>query len=164
MVSYFDHYHSDVIPDHEWIEYAASAGFVALTRDNRIRSDSIAIRAVMENHGRLFIVRGELIASERAAMFLSALPSVTRALERQSPNPFIANLRRESRTSGSVCLAKVMLTYEAWQIRGKPVGGSLQEPIPRRILVQRNLTYAELLAAGLQVVEGRFPVVAQSWR
>ena len=119
VVSYFDHYHSDVIPDHEWIEYAASAGFVALTRDNRIRSDSIAIRAVMENHGRLFIVRGELIASERAAMFLSALPSVTRTLERQSPNPFIANLRRESRPGGPICLAKVMLTYDAWLNKGE---------------------------------------------
>jgi hypothetical protein len=98
--SYFDHYRSDIIPDPVWIEYAASAGFVALSRDNRIRSDSVAIRAVMENRGRLFIVRGTLSATERAAMFIEALKSVARILERQAPHPFIANVKRNHFPAG----------------------------------------------------------------
>jgi len=127
--SYFDHYRSDVIPDPVWIEYAASSGLVALSRDNRIRSDSVAIRAVMENRGRLFIVRGTLSATERAAMFLEALGAVVRILERQEPHPFIANVKRESLSGGRVhCTAKVMLSYEAW--RGKGMAGFEDERDP----------------------------------
>jgi hypothetical protein len=117
--SYFDHYESSTIPDHEWIEYTASAGLVALSRDNRIRKDPVAIRAVMENGSRLFIVRGALLAPARAAMVIEALDAVKRVLEQQFPHPFIANIRREALPRGSFhCTAQVMLSYEAWRKQG----------------------------------------------
>ena len=84
VVRYADHYGERVVPDEEWIAFAAQRQLIAISRDRNIRSDPVAIRSVMENGARLFIVRGKnLSAMENAGLFLSALDEVHRVLREQ---------------------------------------------------------------------------------
>lgn len=119
VVRYGDHFREQNVPDQEWIAFAARQGFVSISHDRNIRSDPIAIRAVMENGSRLFIVRGKhLTGPEKADLFVGALPAVYRVLEEQ-PSAFIAVVRRVS-VARDVTKpdVKVRLTFGEWK-RGK---------------------------------------------
>jgi hypothetical protein len=71
VVRYGDHYGERVVRDEEWIAFAAQRGLIAISHDRNIRSDPVAIRSVMENDARLFILRGKnLSAAETADIFL----------------------------------------------------------------------------------------------
>lgn len=123
VIRYGDHYGERVVPDHEWIAFAARQQFVELSFDRNIRSDAVAIRSVMESNARLFIIRGKnLKAAEKAELFLSALPAVYRALAEER-SAFIAVVSRRS-VAGGIVKAEVTirLTFDDWlQGRRLPV-------------------------------------------
>ena len=121
VVRYGDHFGERNAPDEEWISFAASHQLVALSHDRNIRSDPIAIRAVMENHARLFIVRGKhLTGAEKADLVLGALGQIYRHLEEQ-PAAFIAVVRRTSLAGGILKPdVKVRLNFAEWKQGRQP--------------------------------------------
>jgi hypothetical protein len=119
VVRYGDHYGERVVPDEEWIAFAAQQGLIAISHDRNIRSDPVAIRSVMENDARLFILRGKnLSAAETAGIFLGALDGVYRIL-REQHSAFIGVVRRQSFARGVIKPdVKVRLTLDDW-LRGR---------------------------------------------
>jgi PIN domain-containing protein len=114
---YCDHFSERNVADNEWLVYVARQGWVAISHDDNIRRDDEAVRAVMENGGRLFIIRGALTAPELAAAFLQSLPSV-RSVLRKSSDPFIAAVRRTSLPHGTLrSEAHLVLTREQWRAK-----------------------------------------------
>lgn len=101
------------------ITFAAQHGFVALSHDRNIRSDPVAIRAVMENGGRLFVVRRKnLTAPDKAALVVASLGGIYRALQEQT-DAFIAVISRRSMKQGVIKPdVQVRLTLDGWR-RGK---------------------------------------------
>ena len=121
VVRYGDHYGERVVPDDEWIAFAAGRQLVSISHDRNIRSDPIAIRSVMENDARLFIVRGKnLTAAEKAGLFVGALEGVYRVLDEQR-SAFIGVVSRQSLARGVVKPdVRVRLTLDDWK-RGRPI-------------------------------------------
>lgn len=119
VVRYVDHYGERPVPDDEWIIFASNKGFVALSHDRNIRSDPVAIKAVMENGGRLFVVRGKnLTAPDKAELVLASLEGIHRVLQEQE-DAFIAVIRRKSMKQGVIRPdVQVRLTLSDWR-RGK---------------------------------------------
>lgn len=120
---YFDHFDdSRSVPDNEWLLFAARRKWVALTHDDNIRRDREAVRTIMENSGRVFILRGSAPMEQFAHFFLEAQESVQRILA--AHESFIANVRRVTHKGGVMnSTAEVMLTLAKWQaglLNGRP--------------------------------------------
>jgi PIN like domain len=119
VVRYGDHYGERVVPDDEWIVFAAGQQWVSISHDRNIRSDPVAIRSAMESGARLFIVRGKnLTAVEKASVFVGALDGVYRVLDEQH-SAFIGVVSRQSLARGIIkSEVAVRLTFADW-LRGK---------------------------------------------
>ena len=112
---YVDHFEERNVPDQEWIAFAARQQWVAISHDRNIKSDPLAIRTVMEEGGRLFIVRGKhLTGPEKARLLLDAQGGMLRMLARHR-EAFIATVRRVA-LPGGVFKAdvEVFLTFQLW--------------------------------------------------
>jgi hypothetical protein len=96
-----DHIADHRTSDHEWLKLIAGKGWIALSHDDNIRRDKVAVQTVMENKGRLFILRGSCIHPELAQMFLSALKPV-RGILLRNREAFIGIVRRSVRSGGIV--------------------------------------------------------------
>lgn len=119
VVRYGDHYGERPVPDDEWIMFAAKQGWIALSHDRNIRSDPVAIRAVMEGGGRLFVVRGKnLTAPDKAVLVVASLGGIHRVLQEQT-EAFIGVISRKSMKHGLIKPdVQVRLTLDEWR-RGK---------------------------------------------
>ena len=119
MERYADHFAEANVPDQEWIAFAAGRRWVAVSHDRNIKSDPVAIRTVMEEGLRLFIVRGKnLTGPGKAQLFIEAQPAVHRELARH-PEAFIATVHRATAQGGSFkASVRVSLTLEEWK-RGR---------------------------------------------
>ncbi|HEX4953412.1 MAG TPA: hypothetical protein VF017_08470 [Thermoanaerobaculia bacterium] len=93
---YFDHFQSDRVADEDWLAFVAHKGWVAISHDDNIRRDPVAVATVLAHGGRLFIVRGELTTAQLAELFLSALPAVRSILGKHRLKAFIGVVRRRS--------------------------------------------------------------------
>lgn len=102
-----DHFRTDT-PDDEWLPVVASRGWLAVTRDARIRYSPLALTALMTGGARLFVIVGKLTAPESAAVFLHWRNKIERLAASQS-EAFIAKVRRDS--------VQVWLDYETWARR-----------------------------------------------
>lgn len=115
--------HNDHFPektdDQAWIARCATEGWVAVTKDDKIRFSELAKKAIIEGNARLIVcVAGKGRTHEQLARnFVNSIGSVVRLLERQ-PAPFIAGLYMappadyERGRSGEV---KLRFTYAQWQ-------------------------------------------------
>ena len=126
---YFDHFREGVrVADNEWLKYVSERRWVAISHDKNIRRDSEAIRTIMENSGRLFILRGKLPMSELASMFLQAEDSIADCLV-DTKTPFIANIRRTVYRKGVLrAAAQVMLTLSDWRAGQLPAVDEEEDP------------------------------------
>lgn len=88
-----DHF-GQLTPDPEWIGDVGRRGWVALTRDARIRYSPLAIATLMESGARLFVIVGRLTTEEAAGIFLRQQKRIERLL-RKEPKPFIGKIRRD---------------------------------------------------------------------
>lgn len=113
---YADHFAETNVPDQEWIAFAARKRWVAVSHDRNIKSDPIAIRTVMEEGLRLFIVRGKhLTGPDKAQLFIDAQPAVHRELARHA-EAFIATVHRATVQGGSFkANVRVSLTLREWR-------------------------------------------------
>lgn len=116
MERYADHFAETNVPDQEWIAFAARKQWVAVSHDRNIKSDSIAIRTIMEEGLRLFIVRGKhLTGPDKAQLFIDAQPAVYKELARHA-EAFIATIHRATVQRGFFkANVRVSLTLREWQ-------------------------------------------------
>ncbi|MGD9883055.1 MAG: hypothetical protein AB7U95_23370 [Reyranella sp.] len=89
-----DHF-GQLTPDPEWIGEIGRRGWVALTRDARIRYSPLAVETLMESGARLFVIVGRLTTEEAAAILLRQRKRIERLLRKES-KPFIGKIRRDT--------------------------------------------------------------------
>jgi hypothetical protein len=91
-----DHFRPEV-EDQVWLSEVGARGWVAITKDERIRYRAIEREALVEAGARAFVLTGrDIPAADLGAMFVRALPRVWRFL-RKHPAPFIARIGRSGR-------------------------------------------------------------------
>lgn len=99
-----DHFRNDT-PDDDWLPIVASRGWVAVTRDKRIRYSPLALTALMTSGARLFVIVGNLTAADTATLFLRHKNRIARCVAHEK-SAFIAKVRRDGVT--------VWLGYREW--------------------------------------------------
>jgi hypothetical protein len=115
--TYFESFPGPIVPDAEWLAEISKRGWIALSHDRDIRYDPLAQRAIMENGGRFFLLRGHSTTAELAQMFLRAVPRVHRMIDRRSP-PFMAVVRRAATHADPLRVeVAVTLTLDQWRAR-----------------------------------------------
>jgi PIN like domain len=113
-----DHFAPDA-DDEEWAPYVSGRGWIALSRDRRIRTTVVEYDAVMFAAGRLLVMTGGSMKTDLLAMnFLNTLAKIERVVGGQ-PAPFIAMVYRpspvESILKGAPGSVKVVLTVSEWE-------------------------------------------------
>jgi predicted nuclease of predicted toxin-antitoxin system len=94
-----DHFPRDA-EDRVWLRAVGERGWVVLTKDQRLRYRPLELAALRASSARVFVLTaGNLRGSQIAAVFVSALPRISRTL-RSRPGPFIARVSQ----SGHVTL------------------------------------------------------------
>ena len=97
------HVHDDHFPsnakDAEWLSQVGGHEWVVLTKDHRIRYRNIERMALLKAGVAAFILTsGDLQGEEMAAIFVKALPAVSRFLKKHK-KPFIARVSRKGSVS-----------------------------------------------------------------
>jgi hypothetical protein len=96
---HIDHFPSGA-EDPEWLSEIGKRGWIALTKDDRIRYRSIERDTLIRARVAMFtLASGNLRGEEMAQAFIAALPRIRRFLAKNRP-PFIAKITR----SGSVAM------------------------------------------------------------
>ena len=95
LVERHDDHFDQLTPDSEWIAEVGRRGWVAITRDARIRYSPMALETLMTSGARLLVIVGRLTTDEAADSFIRQRNRVARLLRRES-KPFIAKVRRDS--------------------------------------------------------------------
>jgi len=94
--------------DDEWLPIVARHGWVAVTRDGRIRYSPMALQVLMESGARLFVVVGKLSSSESAELFLRWKGGIE-DLAREHKRALIAKVRKDG--------VHEWLTHSQWSER-----------------------------------------------
>jgi hypothetical protein len=82
-------------PDDEWLQYVGSHGWIAITRDRRIRYKPNELAAVVRNRVALLVLVGKTTHAELAENFVRTAPKITAFVGNHTP-PFIAKVYRAS--------------------------------------------------------------------
>lgn len=80
-------------PDAEWIQAVAEQGWVAVTRDQRIRYKTNEREAVIASGLRLLVLTGVAPVSDLAENFVRTITGIERFLDTH-PGPWIAKVHR----------------------------------------------------------------------
>jgi hypothetical protein len=88
-----DHFGPETL-DEEWIGEIGRRGWVAVTRDARIRYSPLALGVLMECGTQLFVLVGKLTTAEAAETFLKWREDIASTV-RNEREPFIAKVRRD---------------------------------------------------------------------
>jgi hypothetical protein len=88
-----DHFGPDTL-DEQWIGEVGRRGWIAITRDARIRYSPLALSVLMEYGTQLFVLVGKLKTTEAAEMFLKWREKIVSTIQSES-EPFIAKIRRD---------------------------------------------------------------------
>ncbi len=79
--------------DEEWLRVIGERGWIAVTRDTRIRYKPNELAAILTNRVALLVVVGKAPHAELAHGFVRTVPRIVRFLERHEP-PLIAKVHR----------------------------------------------------------------------
>ena len=86
-----DHFKQDAL-DYHWLPVIARRGWVALTKDRRIKSRALERKTVIRERVAYFVLRGQnLKGAQMADAFCKALPRIERILRQYEP-PIIATV------------------------------------------------------------------------
>jgi len=88
-----DHFGPDT-PDEEWIGEIGWRGWIAVSRDARIRYSPLALSVLMESGTQLFVLVGKLTTVEAAEAFLKWREKIAETVVSER-GPFIAKIRRD---------------------------------------------------------------------
>jgi hypothetical protein len=102
-----DHF-DQLTPDSEWIAEIGRRGWVAVTRDKRIRYTPLALETLMTSGARLFVIVGRFTNEEAAETFVRQSKKAENLLRKES-KPFIAKIRRDA--------VEVWLRERQWRSR-----------------------------------------------
>ena len=91
-----DHFAHDA-PDEEWLAGVSAHGWIAITRDRRIRYKPNERDAVIRHRVPLLVLVGKATHPELARSFVTTVPKIERFLHRHTP-PFIAKVYRATVT------------------------------------------------------------------
>jgi PIN like domain len=80
--------------DEEWIGEIGRRGWIAVTRDARIRYSPLALSVLMESDTQLFVVVGKLTTDMAAETFLKWRDKIASTVHSER-GPFIAKIRRD---------------------------------------------------------------------
>ena len=94
-VELHDDHFDERTTDVEWIPAIAARGWVAVTKDDRIRYRPLEKELVVESGARLLLLTGKADLVVHAQNFIHGIASVERFIDR-SPPPWFAKLRRPS--------------------------------------------------------------------
>ena len=90
---YHKHFERDDEPDEVWIEFAATKGWAALTKDSDIRFNELERGAVVRHRMHLFtLVNGNLGGSQGADAFLAAAAKIEQACDRWAGKPLFGRV------------------------------------------------------------------------
>jgi len=89
-----DHHFGPLTPDAEWLATVGEKGWLAITRDARIRYSPLALRTLMESGAKLFILVGKLSTAECAGLINHHRRRIE-SLAASEPGAFIAKIRRD---------------------------------------------------------------------
>ena len=81
-------------PDEKWLAEASRCGWLAVTRDGRIRYSPLALRVLMTSGAKLFVLVGKLTPDECAEVFLHRRNRIDHIARAESA-AFIAKIRRD---------------------------------------------------------------------
>ena len=81
-------------PDEEWLATVGANGWLAITRDARIRYSPLALRVLMQTGAKLFVLVGNLTAAECTDLIVSKRRKIESLAEKE-PGAFIAKIRRD---------------------------------------------------------------------
>ena len=111
-VEIHDDFFGDTTPDEEWLAFVGEKGWIALTRNKKIRYNPIERDAVFYAGVPLFVMRGRWRHDDLARGFTENISNIERFLSRHSP-PFIAHvyLPSKSKPNGRVALK---LSHQEW--------------------------------------------------
>lgn len=105
-----DHFAPDCA-DEDWLRVVGERGWIAVSRDTRIRYKPNELDAVVRHHVALLIVIGKAPHAVLARHFVATVPRITSLLERYRPpliakvhRPRDAELARDPRAPGTVSL------------------------------------------------------------
>ncbi len=107
-----DHF-APTTSDEEWLSAVAANGWVAVTRDGRIRYKPNEIKAVIEHDVRLLVVVGKVPHAELAKNFVATLDRISAFLAGHAP-PMIGKVYMASvadRMKGQTAPGHVDLWY-----------------------------------------------------
>jgi hypothetical protein len=104
---YHEHFESPTVPDEERLAFVGGRGWVALSRDVRIRYTSVQLESLMAFRVRAFFVVGKAPHQELAECFVRASSRVA-GLLRRAHGPFLAKVLCPS---GEV---RMWLTHAEW--------------------------------------------------
>lgn len=89
-----DHF-GQLTSDHEWIAQVGRRGWVAITRDKRIRYSPLALDTLTESRARLLVIVGRLTTEEAAGVFVRHQRRIETLLRKETA-PFIGKVKREA--------------------------------------------------------------------
>ena len=93
-----DYFEADV-PDEEWLRFVGQKGWLAITKDKRIRYRTPALDVIKKEKVKLFIfTRGNLTGTEMAEILTKAIPRIKRFLAKHEP-PFIVTMAKSGELS-----------------------------------------------------------------
>jgi hypothetical protein len=81
-------------PDDEWLAKVGANGWLAISRDARIRYSPLALRVLMQSGARLFVLVGNLTTAECVDLIISKRKQIE-SLAASEPRAFIAKIRRD---------------------------------------------------------------------
>ena len=90
--SHDDHF-DQTTRDEVWLERVGSAGWIAITRDQRIRYKPNELAAVVRHRVALLVLIGEAPFAELASSFVASRTRIERFVEGRTP-PYIAKVYR----------------------------------------------------------------------
>jgi hypothetical protein len=96
-------------PDDEWLAKVGANGWLAISRDARIRYSPLALRVLMQTGARLFVLVGNFTTTEGADLIISRRKQIE-SLAADEPGEFVAKIRRDG--------VHLWLSENDWKQRG----------------------------------------------
>lgn len=97
QVEHLDDHFSQDAKDEEWLPRVSEWGWVVLSKDEKIRTKALEVRAIARAGARVFILAsGNLNRHQMASLFVEALPKLEK-FNQGNPAPFIVKLYKDGR-------------------------------------------------------------------
>lgn len=84
-------------PDEEWIRLVGKKGWIAITKDNRIRHRTLEIESIKNHRARVIVLRMKNADGEEMANIILKAKDRILLLAKETPPPFVAGINRSGK-------------------------------------------------------------------